>query len=145
MTDDDGYSNTDLFLMNGWENLGISRILKSQKKGLEKAHCCPQLKIIHSQLTEKDMTQKDFHWKTMMKIMKMVILQKGQSMIKRIQGLFILVIGWLALSAMEPFVCSILHNFLPASNNWINGQHGFIKNETGGTLPPGASPKYILS
>ena len=95
------------------------------------SHCCPQLKIIHSQLIEKDMTQKDFHWKTMMKIMKMVILQKGQSMMKRIQGLFILVIGWLALSAMEPFVCSILHNFLPASNNWINGQHGFIiKNET---------------
>ena len=68
-----------------------------------------------------------FHWKTMLKIMKMVILQIGQSLLKRTQGLFILVIGWLALSAMEPFVCSILHNFLPASNNWINGQHSFIK------------------
>ena len=68
-----------------------------------------------------------FHWKTMLKIMKMVILQKGQSLMKQNQGLFILVIGWLTLSAMEPFVCSILHNFLPASNNWINGQHSFIK------------------
>ena len=81
-----------------------------------------------------------FHWKTMLKIMKMVILQKGQSMIKRTQGLFILVIGWLALSAMEPFVCSILHNFLPASNNWINGQHSFIKTRLVTpyqvTLPP---------
>ena len=52
-----------------------------------------------------------FYWKTMLN-MKMVILPKGQSIMKRIQGLFILVIDWLAPSAMEPFVCPIHHDFL---------------------------------